>query len=476
MRLSSRRHGLIGTLAAVAAIVAGAVGLDYAREWMRIDPFAHLRPTNEPLGGGVGIRMEDVDVWHYEGRKLVGRARVGEAIVQRNRQRIDLHRILEGFYFGDQNRNFRFTASEAHYDAMSRTLLVQGGASVTNKDMSLSAASFQYSQRTQQLQVHSPVTGRYFDGQVSAASLTYDLRTDEYNIGPATWTGTIQEAEATQRRKWTFKTQGIAKRVGDIETWLKAEATDGEVIVMADRIDRDVKTDVITATGNVRYFGEDANLACEKAVVFRKEKRAVLTGNVTMLVKPENQKKLEVAPIPPLTPAVPEEISRERPPAPPADNQEKQLDEEVRSGRSKRKYPAMVYAQKVEYWYAKGSRRATITGNPQARQDLPGGRWRMAWAPVAYYDAEAETLKLVSSPGKKDTRFKTSLGDDLVASWFQVSTKENDDSWEGEGLQGDVYPDEEEVPRTRSEGGATGGGGSSGGGGNPLRGKIGSRR
>src|SRR5690606_19094504 len=134
-------------------------------------------------------------------------------------------------------------------------------------------------------------------------------------LGPLQWNGRIalglQEEEGQSLRQWQIKTEGrmryedsTGKNYGQ-----KCTATDGDIIVMSDNFEHDTKTDVLTVTGNVRYFSTKANLTCEKAVIYRKEKRAVLTGAVKMLIKPRSkQTKAVVEEIPPFRPIVPEEI------------------------------------------------------------------------------------------------------------------------------------------------------------------------
>jgi lipopolysaccharide export system protein LptA len=246
------------------------------------------------------------------------------------------------------------------------------------------------------------------------------------------------------------------------------------VIIKANQVERNVKTDVVVATGNVSYFSKKVNLLCDKVTIYRKEKRAVLEGNVSMLIKPEDQEKLEEVALAPLRPIVPEEIANSRP-APPTEksDQEKQLDDEVRSNQNRRKYPVQVLAAKIEYWYGEGSRRADITGAPQARQELPAGRWRQVWAYKAHYDGEKETLRLDSSPGHKETRIMTSLGDDIHANWFEVSTKEEDDAWSAEALDGIFVPDDNEIPKEPGSDKKKGTGGGGGVTAPSLQGKIG---
>jgi hypothetical protein len=116
--------------------------------------------------------------------------------------------------------------------------------------------------------------------------------------------------------------------------------------VQADLIEHNETTDIVTATGNVRYFSPKANVACEKAVIYRKEKRAVLTGSVDMLVKPKNaQTKAEIVEIPPFRPAVPTEVAKNRPAAPPT--QQQKLDEDVQSPKTLRDYPIAITSAKI---------------------------------------------------------------------------------------------------------------------------------
>jgi lipopolysaccharide export system protein LptA len=190
----------------------------------------------------------------------------------------------------------------------------------------------------------------------------------------------------------------------------------------------------------VKYFSPKANMSCEKAVIYRKEKRAVLTGNVDMLVKPKDkQTKAVVEEIPPFRPEVPKEISTERPAAPPTEKQGNPIDDDLQNAKTLRNYPTAITAAKIEYWYAKGDRHAIITGSPQARQVLPEGRWRKLWAHEAQYDGEKEFLTLISREGQSDARAQTSLGDDIVAERVVVSTKEDDDDLEAKGVKATVY-------------------------------------
>jgi len=458
------------------ATIAGSVAVGAYVQWLnRIDPFARYRAgVNQAEANRVGIRLQDVALTSWTDGKLAVTADIGRVDVRRDHQNMDFYNIRNGQYRTTDGM-FRFESPRANYSAGFQMLQVSTGARVWNKDLDLRAAGFQYRQKIQRLQSQGEVKGRIFGGQLIAKTFTYYADTKDYEASEVFWEGkldsSLQEVTTQQSpNAWKIKA-AHSKRLGQTEVFLNGEATDGEVIVIAPNIERNVKTDVVTATGGVQYFSKKADMICDKAVIYRKEKRAVLTGNVTMRIKPEDQEKLEVVTVQPFRPLVPEEVAASRPPAPPTKTEEqKKQDEEIRSTRTARKYPISLTSQTVEYWYKRGERRAVVTGNPQARQDFPNGRWRHLWTFKALYDAEKESLRLESTSGKKDTRVVTSIGDDFVSTWFRTSTKEEgEDDWEGEGVEGVFVSDDDDLNR-RNEPPRTG---------TPppaLRGPIGRRR
>ncbi len=444
----ARYRILVGFWAA-AALALTLVGAAYLRQFARIDPFASYRARPEDMGRTrVAIVLRDVRLRQYEGPKMIGDAHVDRIEVTRDRQLINCFAITDGKYFADNKKSFQFSTDLAQYSFATKLLEAQIGARVISTDLDLKTSRFTYNQFLHELRIPGEVKGRFFDGQVVASDLIYRLNPASYELGSTTWEGKLQVEGDSQpsKRPWKIRSDHMKHPPGDIDIYTNAEATDGDVVVRADSVERNSKTDVLVGKGHVRYFSARSNLMCDKVTIYRKEKRAVLESGVQLFIKPESQEKLEVVELQPVRPVVPEEIAKGRP-APPSSDADKQLYEEVRSTKNRRKYPTTVLASRIEYWYGKGNRHAIITGSPQARQELPAGRWRQVWGHRALYDGEKETLRVDSSEGKKDTRIRTSLGDDLVATWFLVSTKEDEDSWEGEGVQGDVYPDEEEIPK-----------------------------
>lgn len=430
----------------------GALGVGYVRHLMGIDPFAGFR-RNASNQSDVAIKLNDVELKHYQEGQLISSAHVNELEISRDRQTFDLSGIVDGIYYGEEGR-IDFNADEAEWNSHKMQLMVTSGADIAHKDFDLRVPSFTFDRRTTVVSVPKEIVGRFLGGRISAKNFIYTTRDGTYRIGPALWVGGANIGQDGTRSKWTISADGGVRSQRDIEIWENARAADGEIVVQGDKVERNVKTDVITATGNVLYFSQKANLACDKVVVHRKEKRAVLTGNVRMLIKPKDSMEREVkadpAEIPPFRPNVPDQIAASRP-ASQGSAEEKALDDEIRSGKTTRKYPAVVLADRVEYWYAKGNRRAEISGTPEASQQLTGNRWRKISAPKGVYDGEKEVLRLLGAEGKKDVRVKTSLGDDLVAYWFEFSTKEDDDTWSAGSPQGVVMADDDEIPREKKE-------------------------
>lgn len=456
--------------------VAGSVVLTGYIRWLnQIDPFERYRANQDALAASrIGIRLQDVKLISWTDGKLAMDCDIGRVDVRRDHQHLDFYHVKNGQY-RTEDGVFRFEGPKANYSAGFQLLQVSSGARVWNKDLDLTAAGFQYRQKVKRLQTQGEVKGRIFGGQILAKTFTYFADTKDFEASNVAWEGKLdadlQEVTTRQSSKPWKITGDFVKTVGDKQVWTNGYATDDEVIVKAPTIERNVRTDVVTATGGVEYFSKKADMICEKAVIYRRERRAVLTGRVTMRIKPEDQEKLEVVTVEPFRPVVPDEVAASRPAAPPTKSEEqKRQDEELRSTKTARKYPISLTADRVEYWYRQGERRASITGSPQARQEFPGGRWRHLWTFKAFYDAEAETIRMESSPEKKDTRVLTSVGDDFVAVMFFGSTKEEgEDNWEAEKPEGVFISDDDDVNR-RNDPPRTG---------NPppaLRGPIGRRR
>lgn len=452
----------IASLAAIAGLGLGISRLASMDSLQRFRPNREQKDPRRPT-----VFANNIEFTQYDGTRLIARGQVRELEATRSRDQVMLAGIQKGEYLTKDGKSVHFEAQQGVWNEIRKILAISTGARIWATDFDLKTASAVFESGKELLRISGKVTGKLFGGDVSAENMQIHLPTSTYEIGPVTWVGALQDdAGSKTRSKWTIKAKRTSRPVGDTEIWTEASATDGDIIVQADRIERNVKQDIMVATGHVRYFSRDANMTCTKATIYRKDKRALMEGAISMLIKSEGNQSLEVVPIEPLRPIVPDSIAASRPSAPKTEI-DQQLDDEVRSGANRRKYPIQITCEKVDYTYAKGRRKAILTGAPQARQALPGDRWRAAWCTTALYDREAETLEMKSGSGK-EVRIKTSLGDDLLATWFKVSTRENDDSYEAENLEGEVSVDDEDLKSEKDSTPPPAGSGS-------PRGRIGAR-
>ncbi|MHB8637534.1 MAG: hypothetical protein ACYC96_13780 [Fimbriimonadaceae bacterium] len=432
------------------ALASAAVAIVYVNVLRRIDPFASMRGPSGALNP-IEIEFHDVNMKHWRQGRLVTSGRIGRIDVHRDHQQFDLYDVSNGVYRTADAR-FRYEGAHATWLAGSQRLEADGGVHVIGKNFDLRAPGFQSDNRTNLVHIGGPATGTLDGGQTKVVEVAYNLADDSYSTGPIEWTGKLA-INTQQPDKSGPPSQGGQSSDSSVRDWhivagktihdkgknglvhyVSFRGTDGVSIVQAPKGTYDRAKDIVTSEGPVKYWGEKANLVCDHLVIYRKEERAVATGNVVIYIKPEDNQTLDdKMEVPPFRPAVPDSISKDRPPAPMgSDQHSKDLVEELRSSETFKKYPATVRADKIVYWYKKGERHAIITGSPQAQQELPEGRWRMAWTHRALYDGEKETLTLISSPGARDTRMKNSLGDDGTATTYVFSTKDGDDSYEAD--------------------------------------------
>lgn len=451
--------------------IAAVAGLVVSLQMLVMrDPFARFK--GKDLLANIGIQMIGVQAQHYVGAKLVAVADVERIDVRQDRQFLDFKGIRNGKFLTKQGE-FSFSGDSADFNEYTHQLSVTSGAKLSGKNVAVVTPAFMYDQNTGILSMPGTVEGRLYEGNLHAANFEYDSGHDSYTAHHIVWIGALPKdmaAEVAQqggsnRNYWSIRGDEAHTANGK-QTFTNASATDGNILVKAPLVERDEKTDVITATGTVHYFGEKANVICDKAVVYRKEKRAVFTGHVHMLVKPKDQEKLDLTEIPPYRPPVPAAIADSRPAAPQdaETQQEQDLDDELRSSKTTRKYPIHVKAEKIEYWYEQGERHAIITGDPQAYQELAGGRWRRLAADSANYDGEKELLSLLSfSKDKKGVHAVDSIGDAMLASKCVLSTKEDDDQMDAYDSEGQYVTEDQDLSKQNT-------GGSSGSGSQPAPG------
>ncbi len=465
MSSSTKWTKALGIGTGFIALVTGGI---FAVPLLAKDAFAGYRNAKGPLGD-VGMRLDGVKMQTFDKGKLVESADIDRVDVRPDRQYFEFFGVRNGFIASSLGK-VDFSSDSATYDRIAKALRFQAGVKLKGDEFDLFAPKLTLDEGAENLQAPGPVTGTLKGGIVQMMDLKYTMKTEEFRGGRVSWTGQLpqdvqKEAPSSSKTAWKIDGDGF-KTNKKTNTWKSGRATDGEIIVKAPEIIQDRSTDVLTCSGPVYYFSKKANLVADKAVIYRKEKRAVLTGNVRMLVKPKDSIDLTEQEVAPFRPDVPTEVAAGRPPAPPSNEesqQQKDLEETVRSSKTARKYPAMVKAAAVEYWYGEGNRHGIFTGAPEAYQEFEQGAWRRVFAFKALYDGEKESMRLESEPNKSDVRVKNSIGDDLRADWFVVSTKEDDDDSEGGHVTGWFMGDDSEVPKKKTPPPTEGSGEKSGG-------------
>jgi lipopolysaccharide export system protein LptA len=449
------------------ALLSAAGGLGfYAYQGLKnvasIDPFSALRPKGaKDIPDEVLVQLKDVKLRHFQAGKLVTEATADSVDVNKDRVSFAMKGIRDGK--SQTNRGpIRFSAKSANWNSAIKRLAMNDTARVAGKDFDVSSPSLTLDDQKKLLTVPQ-ASGRLGPGIAKMTNFEFHLPTGAWRAGPSRYIGAlpgVQDANqvipANGRTKWDISMESLGDTGNEdkTQTFNNATATDGEVLIKAPKVSLDKKTDVLTATGRVFYYSAKANLVADKVVVYRREKRAVLTGNVFLLAKPKeevpNYKPSEEE-LPPFKPMVPDDVKAGRPAAPESgpSPEEKALDDKLREGGSLREFPLIITSDEVEYFYKKGERRANVRGNPQARQEITGGRWRHVWSYLAVYDGEKETLVATSKPGERTVRMKNSLGDDLTGLTITLSTKEGDSKYYGEKLKGTVTTDATDDPREK---------------------------
>ncbi len=452
------RNGILGLAALGFLKFSSSVIGDYLHR----DPFEAFRqPDNIELEARVAIRLEGVSMRHYKGAELIATANADRMDQWKDAQTYDLYGVKNGKFQRDK-KSYTFSASHAQYYSPLKRLDLQADGAVGGKDFELRTEKATFDGMAEVLTIRKPLSGKVSGGDFTAATFDYNLKTEMLQATMISWKGDPGEDAPkkqgqVERTAWKFDAETLetSKTDKDVKIYTNGQATDGEIIVRAPRLEQNKRTDVLIATGGVTYFSGEANVSCQKATIYRKEKRAVLDGKVLMLVKPKARKDdpPKIVEIPPFKPVVPDDIKITRPADPKSDAEEqKRIDEKIRSSKNLRDYPMTVFSEKIEYWYGKGSRRAIITGSPQAHQEFEDGTWRQLWADRADYDGEKETMFLQSlKPESREVRMKNSIGDDFIAFSILASTKEDDETISAKSMKGVMYTIDDEIDRDKKK-------------------------
>ncbi len=434
-----------------------------ARKIVKSDPFADFRTSaNQQNIDQPVVTLRDTKLRGYQDDKLILTADADSIAISRDRNVYVARQLTKGEFKENEKTTWAFQADRGVWQDQVKSLALEGNIQAKTEDFDLKLQKLEYSNLTQDLVVPVPIKGKFFKGDVEAKNLKINLKTKKWEMNSILWTGAlsaqIQDVPLPKRERWVLTGKsGFGEK--DRSTWLVATARSTDVEIRADKIeqftDANTKKEVIIASGNVRYFSPEANLLCDRVTAFREERRAILEGRVTMLIKPESDAVLKPEPLQPMRPVLPEEIGTR----PGASGAPSGTDSALRQSDNLRRYPVRVLAERIEYWYRPGERKALITGRPQARQELPDGEWRMVWAPRAEWNGETDRLNMIGTEKKQEVRMRASNGDAYRCDTFTMSTLKDVTSWSMSNGTGEMEIEEDELP--------TPGSGSSGGGVSP---------
>lgn len=375
----------------------------------QVDPFARFNPAYADAGmGNTLIRLSETEVIARQLDRPLWKLRVQRVDLSRDRQRWFLDGVREAVLYEDGKPMWRLTAANAWYEGASRHLAVKD-ARLRGEPVQLYCAEATWRDQSRELQCQGDVRGTLKDGEFTALALRYFggekrlvaegvtlvLRTAQSLVAflqpEPPQAQRNENAPKTRRVEVTF--QRLEEQQGKTRIGQGLVIRDGDTVMTADRAEQDIEAQVIHATGNLRVTDPRVELSADRLTIELKEKRALLEGNVKILVKPKQ----------------PDGES----PQPTA--------EETRSLRTEMREPVQISCDRAENLYQK--KVITLTGNLKMVQVLKeGGKTRTLTAQKAVYNSRTEQVQLVGDVVGADEK-----GQEISAPEIMVSVKEGDE-------------------------------------------------
>ena len=434
----------IGLWAAVVVSLPLAVG--GLRSFLSRDPFGYFTDKwADPFGGDIGSVMKDVNAVVYEKGVKKASFVADQVDIRRDKQFMDLFGLQDGKVFENNQEQASFSAGRATFNAAEELMMIFGGAQVTSKDFDLKTPDAKLDIKNQRAVMSNGIEGTAFKGSVRAGKLELGLGTGKHRASAVEWRGTPNVEGVPQGREVQFRAEDVEYTSDpNVVVYKNAEAIDEDALMRAKQITYDGAKDIVTLEGGAEYYGAEVIVSAPKVVVHRKQKKATASGpagSVYFLVKPEGEKGIPVVQKSPAQPDLPAGLA-----------QPEDVDE-LRSSKNLRKYPIVVTASQVDYFYADGSKKAVMTGEPKALQQLRAGAWREVTAPRAEFEEEKDILNLFSAGDGKDVRMRNSAGDDFIALSVRIGTVSGKETLSGKLIEGVMKVRDDEVPRPGGGGG-----------------------
>lgn len=421
--------------------VAGGLRMFLAR-----DPFGYFGDQwADPFGGNIGSVMKDVNATVYERGQKKASFTADQVEIRRDKQFMNLFGLTEGKVFEKNKEQASFAAGRARFNASEELMMIFGGAQLKGENFDLKTPDAKLDIKNKRAVMANGIEGTAFKGAVRAGKLELGLGAGRHRATTVEWRGAPSVEGIPQGREVQFRADEVEYTSDpNIVVYKNAEAIDEDALMRAKQITYDGAKDIITLEGGAEYYGAEVIVSAPKVVVHRKQKKATASGpagSVYFLVKPEGEKGIPVVQKQPAQPVLP-----------PGFAQPEDIDA-LRSTENLRKFPIVVTSSNVDYFYSKGAKKAVMTGEPKALQQLKAGSWREVSAPRAEFEEEKEILNLFSSGDGKDVRMKNSAGDDFIALSVRIGTTSGKETMSGKGIEGVMKVRDDEVPRPGGRGG-----------------------
>ncbi|MER3473924.1 MAG: hypothetical protein C4335_07795 [Armatimonadota bacterium] len=375
----------------------------------QIDPFARFNPFYVEAGmGNVLVRFTETEVRARQLDRPLWRMSVRRADLSRDRQRWLLDGVRSAVLYDDGQPLWRLKAERALYEGASRLLQVQG-VYLKGKPVQVYCSQATWRDQTRELECLGTIRGALRDGEFTAAAVRYlgkekRLVAEQVNLTVRTAQSPIaflqpesakpqanDKQTKTRRVEVTFRR--LEEQQGKTRIGEGLVIRDGDTLMTADRAEQDIEAQVIHATGNLQVSDPRVEISADKLTIQLKEKRAVLEGNVKILVKPKQSEGQNAQPV----------------------------SEETRSLKTEMREPVQITCDRAENLYQK--KIITLTGNLKMVQLLKeGGKMRTLTAQKAVYNSRTEQVQLTGEVRGVDEK-----GQELIAPEVLVSVKEGEE-------------------------------------------------
>lgn len=375
-----------------------------------VDPFeAYKSAFNSVSQNPSAVTLSDVDVSTYDSNGVaLAKMHVNLIDVQRDERHVDLMSVDNGLLFDKGKQAAKFSAGLVKWDANSKSAQVSEVARIVTNGLDVKTMGLSWDEPKGQILLPMPIVGTLGNGAVYGKDAAVYLRAKAVEVSNASWVGKVkyapQDQEKPRDRKVRFRAQRIKKlQEPDTISYTNAEMLDDEdTFVRANSIVHNQKTDMADCVGSCQMRSPRMDLTGEKALVDLNVKKATITEGIRMTLYPKPGDVLK---------------AKEKP-------KEDEEQDPIHNRRIAKGYPVVATCDKIEYLYG-DERQAILTGHVKARQELPEGKWRELTADRAVIDEQKETLHL-----EGHVHMTASNGDDARFEWIDVSTKEDDDSYE----------------------------------------------